>query len=113
LLTALLIACALGAGLGVPLAMRAVKSTSAGEQRMDIVRRILKDTPLIDGHNDFPWNLRMFLHNSLKEFNFSDDLRSIAPWSRSNWSHTDLPRMQSGLMGAQVNIKTTPKYKQP
>ncbi|XP_065348601.1 dipeptidase 1-like isoform X1 [Cloeon dipterum] len=101
LLTAVLIACALGAGLGVPLVMRSVKGASSGEQRMDIVRRILKETPLIDGHNDFPWNLRSFLHNSFKELDFASDLRNIAPWSNTNWSHTDLPRMRSGLMGAQ------------
>ncbi|XP_054288246.1 dipeptidase 1-like isoform X3 [Macrosteles quadrilineatus] len=71
------------------------------EQRLDIVRRILSEVPLIDGHNDLPWNIRSFVHNQLALFNFSVDLTEVDPWSRSNWSHTDLPRLRAGLVGAQ------------
>ncbi|XP_075225894.1 dipeptidase 1-like [Lycorma delicatula] len=52
-------------------------------------------------HNDLPWNIRKFVHNQLGQFNFSWDLRQIEPWSKSNWSHTDLPRLRAGLVGAQ------------
>ncbi|KAL1129126.1 hypothetical protein AAG570_013657 [Ranatra chinensis] len=52
-------------------------------------------------HNDLAWNIRKFLHNQLGKFNFSEDLRMVEPWSKSNWSHTDLPRMKAGLIGAQ------------
>lgn len=54
-------------------------------------------------HNDLPWNIRKFVHNQLGKFNFSDDLRMVEPWSKSNWSHTDLPRLRAGLVGAQVS----------
>lgn len=53
-------------------------------------------------HNDLPWNIRSFVHNQLALFNFSQDLSEVEPWSRSNWSHTDLPRLRAGLVGAQV-----------
>ncbi|BET03243.1 Dipeptidase [Nesidiocoris tenuis] len=52
-------------------------------------------------HNDLPWNIRKFVHNQLGRFNFSDDLTQIDPWSKSNWSHTDLPRLKAGMVGAQ------------
>ncbi|KAF0298728.1 Dipeptidase 1 [Amphibalanus amphitrite] len=52
-------------------------------------------------HNDFPWNLRNFVHNEVDAFNFSADLRQVAPWNLSRWSHTDLPRLRQGRVGAQ------------
>nr|CAH7713258.1 unnamed protein product [Callosobruchus chinensis] len=56
-----------------------------------VVKKLLKDTPLIDGHNDLPWNLRKFVHNRLSGLNLS----------ASKWSHTDIPRLKAGLLGAQ------------
>ena len=53
-------------------------------------------------HNDLPWNIRKFVHNQIQDFNFSSDLRKVEPWSRSTWSHTDLLRLQEGMVGCQV-----------
>jgi hypothetical protein len=58
---------------------------------------------LYSRHNDLPWNIRKFLHNRLQDFRFGEDLRKIVPWSSSPWSHTDLPRLQAGLVAAQVS----------
>jgi hypothetical protein len=58
---------------------------------------------LCSRHNDLPWNIRKFLHNRLRDFRFGEDLRKIVPWSSSPWSHTDLPRLQAGLVAAQVS----------
>ncbi|XP_067000166.1 dipeptidase 1 [Anabrus simplex] len=71
------------------------------EARLDAVRRILHEAPLVDGHNDLPWNIRKFLKNQLRDFHFSEDLRGMSPWSRSSWSHTDLPRLREGMVAAQ------------
>ncbi|OXA62966.1 hypothetical protein Fcan01_02004 [Folsomia candida] len=30
------------------------------------------------------------------------DLRKVEPWSRSTWSHTDLLRLQEGMVGCQT-----------
>lgn len=68
--------------------------------RLAAARKILRDVPLIDGHNDLPWNIRKFLKNQLREFKF-DDLRNIPPWSQSAWSHTDLRRLKEGMVAAQ------------
>ncbi|CAG7723344.1 unnamed protein product, partial [Allacma fusca] len=53
-------------------------------------------------HNDLPWNIRKFVHNQIQDFNFSADLRKVEPWSRSTWSHTDLVRLQQGMVGCQL-----------
>ncbi|XP_069165230.1 dipeptidase 1-like [Procambarus clarkii] len=55
----------------------------------------------IDSHNDLPWNIRKFMHNKLHSFNFTAHLQTLRPWSRSSWSHTDLPRLRQGMVGAQ------------
>ncbi|EDW66930.1 dipeptidase 1 [Drosophila virilis] len=71
------------------------------DYRMQRVRNVLKEVPLIDGHNDLPWNIRKFLKNQLKDFHFGSDLRELAPWSSSAWSHTDLRRLKEGMVSAQ------------
>ncbi|EDW15727.1 dipeptidase 1 [Drosophila mojavensis] len=71
------------------------------DYRLQRVRNVLKEVPLIDGHNDLPWNIRKFLKNQLKDFHFGSDLREMAPWSSSAWSHTDLRRLKEGMVSAQ------------
>ncbi|XP_029669565.1 dipeptidase 1-like [Formica exsecta] len=70
-------------------------------ERLETVRQVLSEVPLIDGHNDLPWNIRNFLHNQLADFEFDKDLRQIAPWSKSAWSQTDLVRLRQGMVGGQ------------
>lgn len=74
-------------------------------ERLETVRQVLSEVPLIDGHNDLPWNIRNFLHNQLAEFDFDRDLRQVAPWSKSAWSQTDLVRLRQGMVGGQVTAK--------
>ncbi|XP_052755537.1 uncharacterized protein LOC113517025 [Galleria mellonella] len=83
-----------------PLALRAPPGAPLHE-RLRLAERLLHDTPLIDGHNDLPWNIRKFLHNRIKDFRFDEDLRTISPWATSSWSHTDLPRLKQGRVAAQ------------
>ena len=51
------------------------------------------------------WNIRQFIHNKLKTVNFSSDLTQVSPWGTSKWSHTDIPRLVRGQIGAQVGIR--------
>ena len=55
-------------------------------------QRVLKTTPLIDGHNDLPWLLRIELHNKIREGN---------PSFQRLLGHTDIARMRQGMMGGQ------------
>lgn len=60
------------------------------EKRLD---DIVKRTPLVDTHNDFPYLLRTQLHNELstKGFDFTSSLTS----------HTDLNKLKKGKVGVQ------------
>lgn len=100
IVTVLLIAAA--AGVGVPIALK-ISAGASIDERLEFASRLLQEVPLIDGHNDLPWNIRKFLHNRLKDFKFGEDLRNVSPWSTSAWSHTDLPRLKQGHVAAQVS----------
>ncbi|KAI9585915.1 hypothetical protein GQX74_001762 [Glossina fuscipes] len=89
------------ASVAVPLALR-VAASAPFEERLRVALQLLDQVPLIDGHNDLPWNIRKFLHNKLNDFNFNEDLRNVMPWARSHWSHTDLTRLKKGRVSAQA-----------
>jgi membrane dipeptidase len=63
------------------------------DQHLELARRVLRTTPLIDGHNDLPWEIR----NSRSAPRDVDayDLRTRTP------GHTDLARLRAGMIGAQ------------
>lgn len=63
------------------------------DKDMARARRILRETPLIDGHNDLPWRIR---EDSVARGNVAAyDLRQRTP------GHTDLARLRAGIVGAQ------------
>jgi membrane dipeptidase len=55
-------------------------------------RRLLREFPLIDGHNDLPWALRGQAGGDVEAVDLS-----VPPAAR----HTDLPRLAAGGLGAQ------------
>jgi len=55
-------------------------------------RRLMEEVPLIDGHNDLPWELRVQFHSSF------DSLDIAKPQPEMM---TDIPRLREGLVGAQ------------
>ncbi|MEO7455968.1 MAG: dipeptidase [Gemmatimonadaceae bacterium] len=69
----------------------------AGAQKADPylarAKRVLKSTPLVDGHNDLPWRIREdTAHaNDIEAY----DLRARTP------GMTDLARLKAGMVGAQ------------
>jgi len=71
-----------------------------------IVQRVLDRMPIIDGHNDLPWNLRGHLLNDLTKFDFTD-LTKVEPWASDRHSHTDLTRLKQGRVGAQFWVAYT------
>ncbi|XP_063991292.1 dipeptidase 1-like isoform X1 [Diachasmimorpha longicaudata] len=64
---------------------------------------VLKDVPLIDGHNDLAWNLYLKHANNLSAFHFDQDLRndSIMGTGVCVTCQTDLPRLTKGKIGGQ------------
>ena len=60
------------------------------------VERILRDVPLIDGHNDLPWQYRDRASNQLSKIDLRQDQSKLA-----EPLHTDIPRLRAGLLGGQ------------
>ncbi|CAK7265345.1 hypothetical protein SEPCBS57363_001534 [Sporothrix epigloea] len=67
------------------------------------VARILEDTPLIDGHNDFPILIRALYNNHINNEKFRDGFeRDGLPL------HVDLPRLRAGKNGGAFWSVFTP-----
>lgn len=60
------------------------------------VRRLLVEVPLIDGHNDLPWQCRERVKNHLAKLDLRADTSKLDPPM-----HTDIPRLRRGGVGAQ------------
>jgi membrane dipeptidase len=69
------------------------KPAATPEQR---VARVLAATPVIDGHNDLPWEIRDNYDSWRKPLNLDSDTSKL-----EHRLQTDLPRMKRGGMGAQ------------
>jgi len=67
-------------------------AAQSNESHLDRARRILRSTPLIDGHNDLPWEIRRAAAPLDVD---AYDLRKTTP------GHTDLERLRKGMLGAQ------------
>ena len=87
----------LALGAIAPLALHAQQAPRAAAPAAQTpearVARILRTTPLIDGHNDLPWAIR---EDSVAKGDVERyDLRKRTP------GHTDLPRLKAGMVGGQ------------
>ncbi|MCI0412133.1 dipeptidase [bacterium] len=58
-------------------------------------REILREVPLIDGHNDLPWQIRDKFKNHMQQVDLTDTTKLNPPF------HTDIPRLKSGMVGGQ------------
>ncbi|MEV5985687.1 dipeptidase [Streptomyces sp. NPDC052051] len=60
---------------------------------LDQARALLREFPVVDGHNDLPWALR-------EQVRYDLDARDIAGPQHAHL-HTDIPRLREGGVGAQ------------
>jgi membrane dipeptidase len=74
------------------LLLTAVMAQSS-DPALEHARKLLRSTPLIDGHNDLPWEIRT--SKTAPRDVAAYDLRTTTP------KHTDLARMKQGEVGAQ------------
>ncbi|XP_032365423.1 dipeptidase 1 [Etheostoma spectabile] len=65
--------------------------TLAEDVYMTRAFQLMSETPLIDGHNDLPWQLRKQFNNVLDEA----DLDTLET------THTNIPKIKKGRLGAQ------------
>ncbi|HEX6615114.1 MAG TPA: dipeptidase [Gemmatimonadales bacterium] len=73
--------------------MAAPATAQAPDAALRHARELLRSTPLIDGHNDLPWEIRTAKDHPRDVTAY--DLHARAP------KQTDLPRMKEGEVGAQ------------
>jgi membrane dipeptidase len=59
---------------------------------LERARRLLREVPIIDGHNDYPWEVRQRAKGDLTKLDMRQSQSAI---------HTDLARLRSGGVGAQ------------
>ncbi|MCL4787965.1 MAG: dipeptidase [Verrucomicrobia bacterium] len=71
------------------------RAAEKGDAQIAEARKILKQVPLIDGHNDVPWMYRK-RSNDLSSVDFRGDTSRLRP----AWA-TDIPRLRAGGVGAQ------------
>src|SRR5437870_5596785 len=77
------------------LAITALGVATAGAQSdplMDRAKRLLREVPIIDGHNDYPWAVREKANSDLGKL----DIRVNQPTIM-----TDIPRLRAGGVGGQ------------
>jgi membrane dipeptidase len=83
------------AALSLRAVLGAEDTAKAPTQESKIVEKILREVPLIDGHNDLPWQYRK-LSNDFDAI----DLRADTSKSKSLLV-TDIPRLRAGGLGGQ------------
>jgi membrane dipeptidase len=88
-------ACVLGLTLAGSAA--AAQQVSAPDTALiERARRLLDEVPLIDGHNDLPWEYRQRAKNHLDRIDLEGDTSKLTPPL-----HTDIPRLRRGGVGGQ------------
>jgi membrane dipeptidase len=65
------------------------------------VVRLLKTTPLIDGHNDLPWEIRDRFKGGLAGVDLTTDTSKLTAPADGAPLMTDIPRLRGGLVGGQ------------
>ena len=65
------------------------------------IDRLLAQTPLIDGHNDLPWEIRARFAGDLARIDLNASTRALPAPAGEPALMTDIPRLRAGLVGAQ------------
>jgi membrane dipeptidase len=65
------------------------------------VGRVLAQTPLIDGHNDLPWEIRERFKSDFAALDLSADTSHLPLGVDQTALMTDIPRLRAGHVGAQ------------
>ena len=79
--------------LTLALALIFATAVAAQDARVD---RILKEVPVIDGHNDLPWEYRQRVKSHLAQIDIAQDQSKL-----EKPLHTDIARLRTGRVGGQ------------
>jgi membrane dipeptidase len=76
------------------LVLAAISTGTAQDPHMARARRVLRAVPLVDGHNDLPWYIRVDVPRAPRDVD-AYDLRRSTP------GNTDIARLRKGMVGGQ------------
>jgi membrane dipeptidase len=76
-------------------------TTWAAEDYQHRVDQVLLQTPLIDGHNDLPWEIRERFKSDVAAINLASDTSHLPLEAGQAALMTDIPRLRAGHVGAQ------------
>jgi len=82
--------------LTAALAMITTPAAAQDSPESQRVRAVLEQTPLIDGHNDLPWQVEERWHGDARQLDLTQDLSQLDPPM-----HTDIARLRAGGVGGQ------------
>jgi membrane dipeptidase len=85
--------------LAIPAGLSAAPAADADYR--DRVAKILAKTPLIDGHNDLPWEIRERFKGRLSVFDLKSDTSKLPAPADEAALMTDIPRLRAGMVGGQ------------
>jgi membrane dipeptidase len=85
---------------GVALSLLALQLHAADDYQHR-VEQVLAATPLIDGHNDLPEQIRGRLNMDLSAINLAADTSHLPPPPDEAPLMTDIPRLRAGMVGGQ------------
>jgi membrane dipeptidase len=89
-------------GMGLGLALAAAGNAQEPVHKdpdpalVERARRLLDRVPLVDGHNDLPWEYRKRFQNHFDKLDLRGDTSKLDPPL-----HTDIPRLRKGGLGGQ------------
>jgi membrane dipeptidase len=84
-----------------PVALLIASSALAAADDTQRIERILAQTPLIDGHNDLPWEIRERFGGDVSKIDLSHSTLALPAPKGSPPLMTDIPRLRSGHVGGQ------------
>ncbi len=87
--------------VGLLLCAAAAAAAASGDDYQQRVERILLQTPLIDGHNDLPWELRERFKSDLSAIDLKSDTAHLPLRAGESALMTDIPRLRAGHVGGQ------------
>jgi len=82
--------------LAIALTLPATAADAPPEEMVRQVRQVLDRVPLIDGHNDLPWQYRERADRKLGDLDITTDLSAL-----EQPTHTDVARLRAGGVGGQ------------
>ena len=90
-----------GMAIGLALLLLGVSPAARADDYQRRVEQILLRTPLIDGHNDLPWEIRERFKGDLAAVDLRSDTAHLPAPEGAAPLMTDIPRLRAGRVGGQ------------